>query len=517
MVRLALFMMALLSFALTQSGTLAQSGPAMLSAATQAITWFGADPVGVVDSSAALARCMAAVGDSGGVCRLSNGRFLLSPAASSTVTIAAHVTLACETGNPGPGNQGGRYNSQAAILLPASKTLQFEAGSGIDGCLIMRSDLVVPAADSSGFAGTAISVAGGDVHLRDTLILGFDRCLVAHGVDRLVIDGLSGDCQSGLSLSESYDSARLRGLHFWPYVTIGYNAGKPPASSLIRSGVGLAIFGRNDDTFVEDAMVFGYQTNVLVGGPDGNTGNIGFGSVWADDPAAQRATPSVCMNVAGAYDNVFITRLWAWSCGGLQVNAGLPGFRLHIGQYFASTNNGDGLDVNNGTTFIDHADISSSKGKFAVGYNAAVATLDIGQLNLHDLATISQPAPVGVVPGSTTDKLRLHNVSYDQSKGPELYEGVLSAPSIASAPRIAVPPSTVSDFLITGTSRIARIDGPWDGREITLRFTAAASIAASGGNISLVGGDLFVARAGSLMRLIYHAATARWIEAFRRF
>lgn len=493
-----------------------QAAPKSYVDLVQTGTMAGGDPTGAVDSSAALLTCMTQATARGGVCNAGNGRYLLNPATAS-LTVPPNVTVRCGLGNPGmASNTAVAFNTEAALIVPAGKSITLQGGAGLEGCLVMRQGLTIPAADASLFSGTGIIVTGGDAFLRRVTVLGFNQCVSADTVDRLLIEGLNGDCNNGLSLSNSFDSARLSRMHFWPWATVGGNGGSPPSAALIRSGTALNLFGRNDDTYVADVLTFGYQTGVLVGALTGNTGNIGFGSVWADDTHVTRATPSSCMTIQGNYDNVFITRLWTWTCAGLHVKAALPSFRLHINQYFSAGNVGVGLDIDNGTTYIDHADISNSTGNWAVGYNAIVATLDIGTLNLHDLSGLIQATPVGIAAGSTTDNLRLHNVVYDNSRGANLMgANLLGYPVIASAATIALPNNSTVDWQISGTAAIGTIQGPWGGRDVRLHFTSTASVNTSN-NVVLAGGVTFSAAAGSILALSYDIILNKWVEEYRR-
>ena len=440
------------------------------------------------------------------------GRFRIN----TNLNIANGAALDCGVTNPGPANNGDTaWATGSALLLSGSNTTITTSGSGsIQNCVVLPYGMTFPQASSSNWGtNVALTIGGangsaGNFMVRNVLAVGFGGCLSSSGNDRGTIENFYCDGVSGEYINNSFDTWSVRNLHNWPYATVGYNNSSPPASALTRSGVGVTLAGRNDDTNVE-ALDFGHATGMSITA----IGNVYVPKFWSDNNA------SIGVSVSGGFDNVHLGMVWAFSDGtGLVVNGGSPNNRVHVDELQVNVTAADCVDVSQGTLFVGHADISGCTNWGLLTPNGPAGIVDARQINFHDLSTsVNDPCPVGVGSNSTTATMRLKSVSYDQSRGSCVYgASQLRFPTAASAAAVALPVNA-DQVEVTGTTTVSTLTPGWGGRIVSLFFDGAVTVqnGTGGGQVALAGGANFTSAAGSVLTLAWNPLNANWREIGR--
>lgn len=154
------------------------------------VSSFGADLSGATDSTAALNACLIAA--TGSSCWINRGGTLRILGA---VTIPAHTTLKCGDSYLDAEDSPGTYGSLPAIKVGSVVTISAGGeGAAVQNCLIYRDGMTFPAADSTAYAGTALSDVGfGNFTVIGTTILGFDTAIDTSGtrpyIEYVYVDG----------------------------------------------------------------------------------------------------------------------------------------------------------------------------------------------------------------------------------------------------------------------------------------------------------------------------------------
>lgn len=126
------------------------------------------------------------------------------------------------------------------LVVNPTYTVRTSRGSRVENLNFVRKGLTAPTdfrstiQELANFSGTGITIGDGstahsnkDATVRDCFILGFSKGISAskgvNNVERLRIENIYGDCLSGIYLSDSSDTTRLRNIHFNGYLTIHQN------------------------------------------------------------------------------------------------------------------------------------------------------------------------------------------------------------------------------------------------------------------------------------------------------
>lgn len=165
---------------------------------------FGADPTGAVSASTAFNDAMASLGAAGGVVDIGSGKYLLS----TTINVPSNVTLRGRWLNPdliGTSAIPAYQNAGSSLRLNSAATINLAVSAGIEQLLIYRSGMTFPIADTTAYAGTAITATGSNVSLRNLLVMGFNKLFYSSGHQRHFIDRVHGDNINGLEIAGSPD------------------------------------------------------------------------------------------------------------------------------------------------------------------------------------------------------------------------------------------------------------------------------------------------------------------------
>jgi len=243
---------------------------------------YGATGNSIDDDTVAIQNAINACSSAGGgIVRIpSDFRCLVD---SADITIPSRVALVGTNVMPSIVSVAGGadYNlssyKSTIILNPTYKinicnTARAHSGS-VKGLYILKKGLVNLAGLSTGaantqvsnFSGTAINIGlsgsnTSDCYVGHCHITGFAQAIRATTSDRITIENITGDCTNGLWITDSYDIARIRNCHFWPFLSYGYTATTP-----WRDGTSYKLDGTNDWTVVDNCFSFGYKFGFNIG------------------------------------------------------------------------------------------------------------------------------------------------------------------------------------------------------------------------------------------------------------
>lgn len=482
-------------------------------------TRFGVDVTGASDASAALQNALNAAA-SGAWFQANGGATVVIPSGAklqilSNITIPNNVTLIGPqsfVGTMTANSQNANYAALGgSIALASTATITMDAGACIDGLLIYRQGMTFPATDSSAFAGTAITVAGDDVCIKSSMILGFNQAVSSNGYQRLKCFDLLMDNVNGIYVNNSQDTLHFSRCHCWPFAV--FRTGLTAAQQQ-RSGTAYSINNSNDWGKIHDCFSFGYNTGFFV-----NTCNsLDFVQCGADSTGAYGsgfATQGVCYDIefgqcqssgqsqgwslAHLFDSVNNKRTsvrlngcvsWGDGTHGILINSTCTGDTQIRGGEIRNVPNGISYAVTAGTAILD-VDLVRFDSDVTVPFNISVSTTNVNIGNSNDFGAIAAgtqligtPANVGVA-------------------------------SIASQAQINIP-ETGDTFIVTGTNGISTAVFGWAGREVTLIFSGILTITSATGaynDIRLSGNLNFTTAAGSTLTIRHNGV--QWYEMGR--
>lgn len=145
--------------------------------------------------------------------------------------------------------QGTNYTTQGyAIILGTGATITAVWNNAIMRLAIFREGITYPTtlaecyAQVAAFAGTAITVTGTGLRLKELLILGFEygiRWQTANA-ERIHIDRVNVDCLNPLDMDHCHDIAHIEHLHAWPFFTThkSWASGNWSVTAIADNGLG---------------------------------------------------------------------------------------------------------------------------------------------------------------------------------------------------------------------------------------------------------------------------------------
>jgi len=225
---------------------------------------FGGNGNGSADNTAAFTAAFAALGSDGGTIWLDDGGTYY---VASSFTIPVRCQLRGHFIKPGSGASPilEPYATRGStILLNPAATITIASLSGFDGITIVNSALTIPFTQSNAatqvaaFAGTAVSITGKDVTLRNSLILGFAKAVFSYGAQRFVIDNVLCDCTAGFDLTVTYDIGRISNCHCYPYLTAENVWSAADPTIITRSGIAYRMADVGDWNKLTNCFSYGY-------------------------------------------------------------------------------------------------------------------------------------------------------------------------------------------------------------------------------------------------------------------
>jgi hypothetical protein len=255
-------------------GTVARTLAARFADMLHVDDFTGADPTGVADSTAAFTAAFAALGTDGGTIWLSQGGTYY---VATSFTIPVRCQLRGHFIKPGSGASPilEPYSTRGStIKLNPAATITVASLSGFDGITIVNSALTIPfsqanaATQVAAFSGTAVSITGKDVTLRNALILGFAKAVFSFGAQRFVIDNVLVDCTAGFDLTVTYDIGRISNCHCYPYLTAENVWSAADPTIITRSGIAYRMADVGDWNKATNCFSYGYACGYEIDNAD---------------------------------------------------------------------------------------------------------------------------------------------------------------------------------------------------------------------------------------------------------
>lgn len=468
--------------------------------------------VGVTDDTAAIQAALNAVGV-GGTAYLPRGRIFY---VAGNLTIPHNVTL------KGPQSHVGTMTSNSlsslyhtmggAIALKSTATITMNAGSCLDGVLIVQSGLTFPTTDATGFAGTAITYAGDDCTVQNSMILGFAQGITSTNFQRPKVFDCLMDNLSGIAFAGSQDVTHIERVHMWNFATF-YPA--VPGNDLQRSGTAFSVTQDGSGAKLIDCFCYGYNTGFNMSG----TGEVGqtLLNCWADGTGAGFPFGTGFNITSGATD----TKLTGCQASGVitgylfSMSAGLKATMTDCNAWGNTTHGILSGSGNAGDVIVRGGYLRNNSNAISYANTGGAGILDVDEVAFDS----SNGLTFNISVSSTS--IRIGNLnSYGNVAAGTALIGTgtnVALPSIASAGVVSLP-NTGSDFLITGTFvGLGTLNYGWAGRVVTLFFASAGcQVNNSTGAYTamrLSGAAAYTSTAGSTLTLKHNGV--QWFEVGR--
>jgi len=468
---------------------------------TVSVKDFGAKGDGTTDDTAAIQAALNSLGALGGTVVVPNGMKCLIDN-NLTIPVSCHLVGPHSfVGTPGSNASAPYGNMGGALLVNSTKTITVNSGASLRGLLIYRKGMTFPAANSSAFAGTAITIGGDDAAIASCLVMGFNKAVYSSSYQRQKIEYLLHDNLNGIEITNCADIAYISNCHAWPFSNIGVGGSY---TNITRSGKAYYLHDLCDWAKVTDCFSWGYAVgfqvtsansvtllgcgadNAYSAGPL-NTGSIGFyisgtstDTTLDNCQAAAQEAQGIYVNTTGGVQTK-ITNFNAW--GG---DSGTDGILIDsgdvtiLGGIIRSQNNGVRVTSTGVRVFVDGV-------RFETILNKPILAVSPSSL---------------VFLGDSIDYS-----NFTGSPAPSLL-----CQSVASAASVVLPNSG-DTFNITGTTNFGTLGHGWAGREVTLIFAASLTVFNGTGavtNMRLAGGSNFAAAAGSALTLRHNGV--QWYQ-----
>lgn len=456
----------------------------------------GFDATGVADSTTAIANAFAQLGAAGGSVTIPNGAKVLI---DSNLTIPANCHLVGPhiiVGSPN-NNASAPYGSVGgALMVNSTKTITIRGGASLRGLLLYRKGMTFPAADSSAFAGTAITLGGDDAAVFQCMLLGFAQAITSSNCQRPRLYDNNIDCTAGILIDNCADITYVTRNHCWPFATI---AALGAASTLQRSGAAFKFTTLGDWNKLTDNFCYGYARGYLAN----NCNSMSFVGCSAD------STGSFAGQIGFMADGTSTdTRFVACQAAAQEV-----GFRIATTAGVHSRLIGcDSWACTNHGVLIDSGDVYISGGiqrntGNGVTVNNASSAVFVDEVRFSGIAGL----PINVAVGNSSTYIGSNNDFGDYAAGNSVTNNTnKTAPNLTGADPLNLP-ARGEFFVVTGNTGFGTLNGGWAGRRVTLKFTGTPTISDGGSSMKLAGN--FVATADDTLSLI-HDGTA-WFETAR--
>lgn len=471
---------------------------------TVSVKDFGAKGDGTTDDTAAIQAALNSLGALGGTVVVPNGMKCLIDN-NLTIPVSCHLVGPHSfVGTPGSNASAPYGNMGGALLVNSTKTITVNSGASLRGLLIYRKGMTFPAANSSAFAGTAITIGGDDAAIASCLVMGFNKAVYSSSYQRQKIEYLLHDNLNGIEITNCADIAYISNCHAWPFSNIGVGGSY---TNITRSGKAYYLHDLCDWAKVTDCFSWGYAVgfqvtsansvtllgcgadNAYSAGPL-NTGSIGFYISGTSTDTTLDNCQAAAQEVCGAYVN---------TTGGVQTK--IAGFSAWGGD-----SGTDGILIDSGDVTI--------LGGILRSQNNGVRVTSTGMRVFVDGVRFETILNKPILASSPSSLVFLGD-SIDYSNFTGSPAPSLLCQSVASAASVVLPNSG-STFNITGTTNFGTLGHGWAGREVSLIFSGSLTVFNGTGavtNMRLDGGSNFAAAAGSCLTLRHNGV--QWYEVGR--
>jgi hypothetical protein len=463
---------------------------------------FGASGDGMHDDTVAVNAALASLEPGGRI--VFTGKYLI---ASANVVIPSNVTFegTFESVGTSLNNWTAPYaNLNSAIILNSNYTIMLGGGSSIKGLLIYRQGQVFPAADATGFAGTAITAAGDDHSVTGCMILGFNQAIYSNGFSRPYYHHVLGDNNNFIQIANCGDIGRITDCHAWPFVTIAY-AGTRPADWAARTGIAYNINSPADWMKITNSFALAYNIGInlidsdsvtLLGcGIDG--GNIGVRIVGQCLDVRLNACQIAAQNQA------------------IYINTGFtPAYRIGT-QIIDCDLWGNTIGSSSQNIIIYDGDAQIMGCHFIKGNSAVNISSPDSRVLIEGNAFDGIPTPIYNAAGSPYVFIGKNDFADIPDGTNVVFNGTLPTASVSGS-TLNLPPSGDVFTILSGTANFSSIQGSFDGRVKTLIFESVLTIpsSTSPNGIRLSTGSQFTTAAGTTLSVIFSQA-GYWVETGR--
>lgn len=387
-----------------------------------------------------------------------------------------------------------------AIALSSGATFSLAGGSSIDGLLVYRAGIALPAVNSSAFAGTCFTVAGPGVSIRNSLAVGFNQLIESNGYERLKVDWFFGDGQNGIEITNARDVPRVSHVHLWPFATYTPTA---PITNHYRTGVGVNIHDTVDAVMLLDVFVYGYATRFSFA----NVSTVRWIGCMGDGDINQPG--SVGLLLTGNINGFLGTANALWSCQtGASVNMNNGQFVDLVDLKF-DTIAGAGIDLIGGGVDVSECLFTNMTNALKIENLNVEAYFDHNQY-----AAISGDVVACAVAGVGNVIIGSNNFNLNNTAGATLNTSNMTLPGLTSAATLNLNPN-FHNYFILGTVAISIIAAGWVNRIVRLKFTGVITVNNGTGTnaIRLSGGTNYTSSNGSTLSLMHDGT--QWFEIGR--
>lgn len=473
---------------------------------------YGAVGDGIHDDTQAVNAALASLAPGGRV--LLTGKYLIE---SANLLIPSNVTLegTYEAVGTSWNNTTAPYAQlNSAIILNSNYTIGLGGGSTIKGVLIRRQGQIFPAADSTGFAGIAITAVGDDHSIIGCMILGFNKAIYSSGYARQYYNHILGDNLNFIEVTNSTDIGRIIDCHAWPFIAIAYPGVRP--SVWADRGVGYYIHDGADWIKLTNCFAYGYTTGISLL----NVNSVTLLGCGVD--GTQENTSSIGISIIG---QCLDTRLEACQVAAqaeaIYINTGFtPAYRIvtQIVDCNLWGNTANGMNSQNIFIADGDADILGChirNGSTGVYVNSAESRVLIDGNGFDDMDTY----PIYNNAGSPYVLIGLNDYGIFPTGSGVVYNMALQTATVGSgslANALLLPSSGDVFSIPSGTGNFSFINGSFDGRVKTLLFNGVLTITSSTspGGIRLSSGSNFVTAAGTSLSVL-QGPGGYWVETGR--
>lgn len=446
----------------------------------------------------------------GGVVKFTKNYTILT-----NITIPDNVHLQGEmiaAGQIQDGGAGGDYESLGSILkISSTATITVGSSASLSQCILVRDGLDLPfanlAAAQAGvplFAGTAITIGGDDAKIDTVLILGFDTAILSTNRGRMRFYNVQGDCTNGIDVSNALDVVYLDQCHFWPFTTANYSWTASDTSQMIltRTGIAYHFHDTVDWSKISNCFSYGYFRGFRLEDANGVT----VTACSADGPVNSGVpvhTGAIGVLIEGTSIDNRLTNVY---CAGKSQ------------AFYANATSGDveftscyGVACTSGLAVLNTQRVFWSGGLFrncSYGFDIQVSTqVRIISAKIRDALV----KPLNFT--TATSGVVVKDLDWAApSGGASLADGAANwaLPTVASADPLHLPGHLGNVFIVSGTTNFGSISGGYPGREVTLLFSGALTVA-NGGNLRLNGATSFTTAAGRSLTMVWDGTTWREI------
>jgi len=469
---------------------------------------FGAVGNGSTDDTAAVQAALNAASPGQPVWLNAPGQYLIN---SANLNIPKGVQLCAGWEVPGTTNNSSASGQpldlstlNGALILNSSYTITMQSGSSIRGVPIYRKGLTIPAANSSAFAGTAITVQGDDCYVGYSLVLGFNQLLTSNVQVRSKIEWLYGDNQNGIKILTAYDTPYIQYCHMWPFCT--YYSGATTASYL-RTGTAFDIEG-SALVSLAHCFAFGYNIGYYIA----NDG----GPIVIDCQADFITDGAIGFSIGDGSTGVTSGKFIGCTAFGIGGTTTSIGYKVNI----VATDYVEFTSCSTTQTatayYITSGDVRFIGGCMDTAINAIIVAAANSVVMLDGVRAVNVSTAIIYNPGGGGAIYVSPSCDFQRGTVGGSISSTMILFSVASGSTVSIP-EFGDVFQVTGTTGMGTLLNGWAGRKVTLYFAASLTVfnGSTAATMRLNNSTNFTTTAGSTLTLVNNGT--QWYEIGRSY